>query len=320
MAAIGGVLASQESSFVSPILMGAGVAWANLQASDLGEQPQRQLRLKLAAPFAAAVLAVACAVPLGAADVANAAIICCASVAASWLLAEGRMTPGMACVVVGLSFAAHLGTDDALMRAQGSTLQAYVDEILAAMQSQFSATASLAAQFQAVKSAIGVLWPVAYVVVAFAEYLFARFGVWLAFGRAQAQGSQKKLPKLADFDLPLWVVGVLVASALGLAVALTWPELAAPWPLMASANLLMALRFAFAVQGLGVLAWLVAKKELGPLASFLLTALALVLEVQFFVVTVAGLADVWANFRHLSRGAEGGPSDGESAQQDSQPA
>ena len=52
----------------------------------------------------------------------------------------------------------------------------------------------------------------------------------------------------------------------------------------------------------------------GPLASALAGAVALYLEMQFVVLTVAGLVDVWANLRHLTRGAR--PADASSAQQD----
>jgi len=47
------------------------------------------------------------------------------------------------------------------------------------------------------------------------------------------------------------------------------------------------------------------QKKIGPFAMVFLTLLAVYLELQFYVMTIVGLVDVWRNFRHLPRGKKG---------------
>ena len=88
--------------------------------------------------------------------------------------------------------------------------------------------------------------------------------------------------------------------------------------LMVSANLVMALRFALLAQGMGVLSWFLEEKNVGALGRTLAAVAGLYLEAQFIVVSIVGLVDVWANFRHLVRGGQPGPTG--NAEQDKEPA
>ena len=110
------------------------------------------------------------------------------------------------------------------------------------------------------------------------------------------------MPKLRDFDLPLWVVAVFVVAVCGLAVATSVSLGLTQLLLMVSLNVIMGLRFAFMIQGLALISAFMRKRELRQFTRVLTFVAAFYLEAQFFVMSIVGLVDVWANFRHLPRG------------------
>ena len=71
---------------------------------------------------------------------------------------------------------------------------------------------------------------------------------------------------------------------------------------MVVTNVILAVRFALAAQGLAVLSWVIREKKPSGLMAALAVIAALYLEVQFIVMSIVGLVDVWRNFRHLERG------------------
>lgn len=302
--ALGGAVASSSMALLAPALVGYGFVSA---ASTAG------LRGKVAGVAFSVAPAVALSLTLGPSSIAAAVLCCLLACAAAELALRGRLTPGLTCVLVALVALAQIGTDAVVCATQGTTIAARVDELVASYQESLSGTSvSAAALMQQVRAVMSLMWPTAYVLSAVAEYLFASVGVTLALVRVP--DSTVRMPRHAEFDLPLWLVGVLVVSTAGIAFGLTAPWSAADAVLMVSANVLMALRIAVAAQGLAVFAWLLGRRHMGPLASVLLGGIALYLEVQFFVMTLVGLVDIWANFRHLDRG--GRSRDGAPAGQD----
>lgn len=290
--ALGGAVASSSMSIVAPALVGYGFVVASLRG---------ELREKVLAAAAAVATGVALNLTSGIASIAGAMIVCLAALAVAGLLVEERMTPGSTCACVAAITACRLGVDAALAASSGTTLAAAMASLFDGYLQQFgSASIGAAMQAQTVSRLLAVLWPMTYVVVAVGEYLFAQLGVRLAVGRTGER--VPRLPQLVDYDLPLWVVAVLVAAVAGLAVELTVSALASDVALMVAANVVVALRFAFAAQGLAVLAWFIRARRVGPFASALLGVAAFYLEVQFVVLTIVGLVDVWTNFRHLERG------------------
>ena len=305
LCAIGGLATTSSMSLLAPVLMSFGLVTAASHAGARG--------IALGA-LAGLVTTFVTGYPNGVASLAAGAIVCGASVAIAAAFLRKRLTPGALCVIVAVVAACHLGADAALAASSGTSLTESVMEVLDLVEQQLAdVTPTSSAQVAGVRSAFEVLWPTAYVAIALFECLAAQVGVWFATPRGESLDRQG----LAFFDLPLWVVAVLVASAAALAVALTVPD-APRGLLVASANLVMALRFAFVAQGIAVLSWFLRERHVGPLPQFLATVAALYLEVQFIVVTVVGLVDVWANFRHLQRG--GRPDDEGNAQQDKEPA
>lgn len=301
--ALGGLAAASSLSIAAPALLGFGF----VAASSVDR------RTKVLAAALAGAFALAFSVPSGIAAVAVALIVCLASLAAAQVISVGRMTPGTACVIVAALAALHLGADAAAAALSGTSLPAVVGGMLDAIQQQLSAASlDVSMQMREVRALFGVLWPTTYTVVALGEFLFAGAGARLAASRL---GEKVSAPaQMSAFDLPLWVVVALVVGAAGLAAALTLSEAASGALLMVTANLVMSLRFAFAAQGLAVLSWLVREKHVNPLVAGLLGVAALYLEMQYFVMTVVGLVDVWVNFRHLARGQK--PTDAGDAKQD----
>ena len=305
--AIGGALCATSTSVLAPALIAYGFALSAVCGGMRGMAPAAALTV---------AAAVAVSLPMGATSLAGAVITSLAGLAVAGALWAGRLTTGGSILTVAAIVALHLGADAVFSALNGTTLSATMMTLIDAYGQTFiEASPAAAVQIESAASLIKLFWPATYVAVGFAEGLSAHLGVRLL--RAPLEERGRRVPSLDSFDAPLWVVALLVATAAALAVGLTVPD--APQALLTgSANVAMALRFAFAVQGLAVLAHLVRGRIAGGLARGALYALALYLEVQFVVLTVVGVVDVWANFRHLSRGGETGADD--PANQDNEPA
>ena len=303
--ALGGFVATTSLAFLAPAMIAFGL---------FSSATRGQLREMLPGLLAALAVIVALNASSGAVAIADGVIACAASLAVSLALLRGKLGPGVSCILVAALTAAHLGVDAVATTVGGTTLADLVSQVLAYVRQQLvEASPTAAAQVDSTVAMLEVMWPTGYVVAALAEGLMAQLGAWLA----AAGRPEVSRPRLADFDLPLWIVAALVASVAGLAAALTVP--AAPDVLlMVSANAVMALRFALLAQGMGVLSWFLEERRVGPLGRVLAAVAGFYLEAQFIVVSIVGLVDVWANFRHLARGGQPGPTG--NAEQDKEPA
>lgn len=147
----------------------------------------------------------------------------------------------------------------------------------------------------AAEGAISVLWPIVYPVNTAMNAAFAAFGVTFTFPRGQM-----RRPHLERFDAPMWPVGLLALAVLGLGAGLgglVERDVALP----ISVTVIMFLRAIFALQGYGVVSWLVRRFKLGCLVHLVIIFFAVWAEMMFFVLSIIGLVDMWANFRHLPR-------------------
>lgn len=304
-------MASSAFSLVAPAIVTYGYA-VTIRQSTVGGS----LRGNVAAALAALVPAVALGAASGAQGALAAAIECLATLATAALLVSGRMTPGAGCLVVGASAASQLAADAALAAVGGTTLGAVMSSLIDDYLGQLSGVvaAGSGTALAELGYVLALVWPVSYVVQSLGWFLVAHLGAWLVSSRVTAP--PLRLPSQAAYDLPLWVVGVLVATVAALAAAVSVPALSARPLLMASVNVLLALRFALAAQGLAVLTWVARRHQLKSPSGVLLAAAALILELQFFVLTFVGLVDVWANFRHLRRGQGSRPGQRDPAMQD----
>lgn len=304
--AFGGVIAASTTPVVAPALIAYGL---------LSSLSGNELRWKVAAPVAALATAVAFSFTSGASAVVTALLICISAFLVVVVCDRNKMTPGVGCVLATVFALAHLGTEAVFAALAGSSLSAVMQGVIESfLQGIEQSSVQGVLQVQLLRTLLDVLWPMAYVLMGAMEAVFASVGVWLASSRFARDAG--KVPRLAEFDLPLWVVGVLVASVAVLVAQLTVSSLTSSLAIMVSANVVLGLRFALALQGLGVLAWFM-RPRLNPMMRTVLSVAALYLEVQFFVLTAVGLVDVWANFRHLQRG--GDPNVPGNAKQDREP-
>ena len=114
-----------------------------------------------------------------------------------------------------------------------------------------------------------------------------------------APGQRLRVPQISLFDAPLWAVGVLALSVLGMGASFA----AVPESQVlrtVSVTLFLAVRIIFLIQGLGVILGLLGRWRIGCFGRFAVIMVATWLEVMF-VVSIIGLIDVWANFRKLPR-------------------
>lgn len=213
----------------------------------------------------------------------------------------GRANSGLACLVAVASACALIAGDAAVLALQGTTVTAYMDEVLSVVQSGLSSATSgsldQTAAAQTVLQALRLLWPSGYTILAFTACACAAVGGRAALRRIP----ESRVAPFSSFDLPLWVLYLLVGGVVALAVAGALPAYG-DVVRMVGANVLLGVRVLLSVQGFAVLAWRLGARGTSPLAGALLVILALVLDAQFFVMAVVGLIDVWANFRHLPRG------------------
>lgn len=240
-------------------------------------------------------------IAFGVAGIPDALICCGIGLASAFLVDEGKMTSGVACIAVAAVAALLLGAGELVAQAQGMTLSAQVTGLLDQyLQAMGSAAGLTAADTSLVEHLVGLLWPVAYTVTALLEFLCAYAGA--AFAAQRRQSPRVEAPRFAEFDLPLWVVAIFVASVAGLAAGLSVPVLSGDPVLMVMGTLLLSLRFAFAAQGFAVLVWVVQRRKASSAAFALALVAAAYLEAQFIVMSIVGLLDVWSNFRRLPRG------------------
>ena len=233
--------------------------------------------------------------------VAESVAACAVAVATAVVVVLGLMGPGAACALVGVGTVLVLGVDAATAALAGSSISESVMALVDAYVSALDAT-SVDAQLivSQVRDIMGLFWPLSYVTIALGLCLFSQLGARMAI-RSRGLGALVGAP-FSEFDLPLWPVAVLVAAVLGAALGQGLGEGRGSLVYMVSLNVLMALRFAFAAQGFAILVWFARERRLPSGGVIFIAMIGLFLEVRFFVMSIAGLADFWLNFRRLGRG------------------
>ncbi|MDY5271397.1 DUF2232 domain-containing protein [Tractidigestivibacter sp.] len=263
--------------------------------------PRNALRA-LATLACALVPAALVAAVVQAATVPSVLVACGMAVGTAWASSRSRLSPSVGFALIGCGALALIGVDVIQLLSAGSSMADKITQLVNAYASGVGvASVSVAAQVEALRVTLQVYWPSAYLVVALAEFACALLGVRASVRR---EGLRVSMPALAEYDVPVWLIGVLVADILGLTAAGLVPQAYAGAVDMASANLLVALRIACAVQGFAVIAWFIRTRHVGALAGACAIVAGLFLEDQFYVMTIVGLVDVWKNFRHLPRGAK----------------
>ena len=279
----------------SPMLSSAFVGYAACMLTVL-----RDVRCAQTATGIGCVAAIVSGLIIGIDAIPAAVVTLLAASAVGVGLGSGALTTGKLCALCALVAVLLLCVDSTLAVLAGTTLQ---EAALAQIDKAFSTLAEsmtgLGAGLETAQSIMRILWPTAYTLYAIVCCVAAAIGVRIA-----RQGLGTLAPRnltLTTFDLPLWVAGALLASIVGLALSQVAP--AKDVVLTVSANLAMAVRFAFGMAGIAVAAWFLRRRGVGLLATTLICAILVFIDMQFFVMAIVGLADFWANFRHLDRGA-----------------
>lgn len=219
-----------------------------------------------------------------------------------WCMRNHAATLAGICAVVVATALVNIGIEAAVATAAGSSLSQVVDGLLAYMVSVAQDAAGTGVQAELIVRQIApvlkALWPFTYVASAGMDALAAGIGSYLMYVRTSGI---PRVPAIAAFDMPMWPVGVLIASILGLSASLSgFPG--AEVLLSVSVTALMSVRFIFAIQGFAVVLTFANRFRFGCLGRTLLLVLSIWLETMFFIVSIVGLIDVWANFRKLTRG------------------
>lgn len=219
-----------------------------------------------------------------------------------WCMRNHAATLAGICTVIVATALVNIGIEAAVATAAGSSLSQVVDGLLAYMVSVAQDAAGTGIQAELIVRQIApvlkALWPFTYVASAGMDALAAGIGSYLIYVRTSGI---PRVPAIVAFDMPMWPVGVLIASILGLSASLSgFPG--AEVLLSVSVTALMSVRFIFAIQGFAVVLTFANRFRFGCLGRTLLLVLSIWLETMFFIVSIVGLIDVWANFRKLTRG------------------
>ena len=221
-----------------------------------------------------------------------------------WCMRNHAATLAGICAVIVATALVNIGIEAAVATAAGSSLSQVVDGLLAYMVSVAQDAAGTGIQAELIVRQIApvlkALWPFTYVASAAMDALAAGIGSYLMYVRTSGI---PRVPAIVAFDMPMWPVGVLIASILGLSASLSgFPG--AEVLLSVSVTALMSVRFIFAIQGFAVVLTFANRFRFGCLGRTLLLVLSIWLETMFFIVSIVGLIDVWANFRKLTRGPQ----------------
>lgn len=221
-----------------------------------------------------------------------------------WCMRNHAATLAGICAVIVATALVNIGIEAAVATAAGSSLSQVVDGLLAYMVSVAQEAAGTGIQAELIVRQIApvlkALWPFTYVASAGMDALAAGIGSYLMYIRTSGI---PRVPAIVAFDMPMWPVGVLIASILGLSASLSgFPG--AEVLLSVSVTALMSVRFIFAIQGFAVVLTFANRFRFGCLGRTLLLVLSIWLETMFFIVSIVGLIDVWANFRKLTRGSQ----------------
>lgn len=236
------------------------------------------------------------------ATVPSVLVACTLGIVTAWAISRSRLSLSVAFALVGCGTLALIGVDAIQLQSMDSSIANMITQLVNEYANSIGvASVSAVAQIEALRAMLQLYWPSAYLVVALVEFICALLG---ACASARREGLRVSMPSLVDYDVPVWLVGVLVADILGLAAVRVVPQAYTNAVNMVSANLLVALRIAFAVQGFAIIAWLIRTRHVGAFAGACTIVAGLVLEDQFYVMTIVGLVDVWKNFRHLPRGVK----------------
>lgn len=256
---------------------------------------------------ARAVLAFVCAIGssvtlsllFDSSSVFSAVVAALMAFAVALALAKKRLSPTIGYAIVLGGTAVLLGIDEVIATMAGTTVQDIILQMINAYSSRVLAVSSeYLTTVQSLRTAVTRYWPSAYLFSSLLNFAVALVGACIAAPKVTPSVEK---PQLRDYDVPLWLVGVFVVALLAMSASAVSDALSDTIDLVC-ANVLVALRIALAIQGLAVIAWVVKTRNVGKGMAVCSYIAAVFLEIQLYFMAILGFVDVWANFRHLSRG------------------
>ena len=179
------------------------------------------------------------------ATVPSVLVACAVGIGTAWAVARDKLSLSVAFALIVCGTLALIGVDVIQLQSMGSSMADMITQLVNGYASGIGvASVSVTEQVESTRAMLQAYWPSAYLVVALVEFLCALLGA-RASARRERPGTA--MPTLAEYDVPVWLVGVLVADILGLTAVGLVPPAYTNAVNMVSANLLVALRIAFAV-------------------------------------------------------------------------
>ena len=281
------------SPLIAPLFAGFGFA---LLAGNRGARESALASVCLILP------AIATSLLFKATGYEDSVFACIAGIVGADLYLRNKLTPGTACMAVAVLGTVLLVSSELVARAMGTSMATLVDGVLASYQEAFGATSmDMRLVFEQMRGIVAAIWPTAFYMIAFGGFVLAQLGAFVAAKR-QRIDLGIRVP-FTQFDLPLWVVALLIVALVLLAFSRALPAFEGIIT-MVGGTLLGTLRLAFATQGFACLSWFRSTKHLRGIIGLIITVVAAYLEFNLFVLTIVGILDVWVNFRRLPRGVK----------------
>ena len=206
-------------------------------------------------------------------------------------------------MLVGVITLANIGFEEALARAQGTTLtaatalqlQLAVGQVVKALGT--SATAEVVSRLNEVVKMMSTAWPATYFEAALVAGVLVIAAIAWAARRA---GQHVNVVPFSRLDLTPHVLWVFVVGLLLLAASYGAFPASKPFGVV-GLNLVLCARTLFVLQGLSVSAGVLDRAGVGLGGRILALAALAALDALTLVVSFIGLLDFWVNFRRLPR-------------------
>lgn len=193
---------------------------------------------------------------------------------------------------VGLCLAVYLAITNLSLTAFVSSIARPVQESLQGVLASYGLDVS--------SGAYGSGFITSMITVGLPAILFIYVGVCVLGAHFGARMAKPFMPgktwNLEQFDAPTWSMIAVIVAILACVFGGFWMPL-----FSVGVSALVALRFIYLMQGIAVISFWFRKYRLGCLLRFVIIFLAVELESAFFVLTIIGIIDFFANFRKLNR-------------------
>lgn len=226
-------------------------------------------------------------------------VVCMAGFALSGLVMQDKASISNELLFAGFISAIMLFLNINYIHQTGSGIQEYVlsnfDKISKDMFEGMSVQQEIA--ISNAREIYTTYWPLAICSEAFILTVFARWGATKAAKMLSLKISRKSF---TEYDNPLWLVVLLIVGIVAVKMGGDAPQYS-KYIVFIGHNILGVVRILFAIQGYAIGLNYLKRYPSSIFLVFAYMVLAISLEVNYMIVSIVGLVDVWANFRGLDR-------------------